>query len=232
MTASEQSGVAERRRDRVLGLCIVAVAFVLSLLVSIWAKKKSEPEQSGPLAPPSTERIVGWPNAVDAAKNLPRVREVTRRVLLRGFVVEGARSDGTVDMTQPAHQIRYSFQSPQGHGPQPPREPGVVPRRDLCGKQQVRILSNGVVPDPDQPDVACLASRGEPLPEPSCTLERVWQRAIERGVPKDALARIDYYSARSGPAFRFETLDRGSRFSLSGDCERELSRSQAVGHVP
>lgn len=232
MTASEQSGVAERRRDRVIGLCIVAVAFVLSLLISLWAKHKSEPEQSAPLAPPSTERIAGWPNAVTPAQNLQRVREVTRRALFRGFVAIGVRSDGTVDLTKPDHEIRYAFQSPQGQGPQPPREPGVVPRRDLCGKQSVRIGHEGVVADPDEPEVSCIAVRGEPLPEPGCSLARVWERAIERGVSRHALARIDYYWARSGPAFRFELLDRGSRFALSGDCSRELSRSDATGHVP
>lgn len=221
-----------RRHDRVIGLVIVAVAFLISLLISVWAKRRSEPEQSAPLLPPTTEGIQGWPHQVDPVANLPRARAVTRRLLLRGFVAEGVKSDGTVDLTRPSSNVRYSFQSPQGHGPQPPREPGVVPRRDLCGRQSVRIRSNGIYAEPDQPEVACSPLHGEPLPDPGCSLARVWEVAIERGVSSQAVARIEYYRAQAGPAFRFQLLDGSSPFVIYGDCERELTHREGLGHVP
>lgn len=223
-----------RRRDRVQGLFIVAMAFVVSIFISLWAKRKSEPERALPPEPASPERIQGWPNAVDPVQNLPRARELTRRLLFRGFVAEGVRSDGTVDLSQPGtgNNVRYSFQSPDGHGPQPPREPGLVPRRDLCGRQSVRIRELGVYAEPDQPEVVCSLTHGDPLPDPGCSLGEVWQAAIERGVPKDALARIQFYRAAAGPAFRFQLLNNTSTFTLYGDCERELGHEEAVGHVP
>jgi hypothetical protein len=232
LAAPPDSNSAARRKDRVVGLTIVAVAFVISLFISLWAKKKSEPEQAPPLAPPTTERIEGWPSSVDPVKNLPRAREATRRLLLRCFVAEGVRSDGAVDLSGASNNIRYSFQSPQGHGPQPPREPGIVPRRDLCGRQSVRIRNTGLYADPDQPEVACSSAHGEPLPDPGCSLAEVWKKAIDRNVSPQALARIEYYRARSGPAFRFALLDDSNRFSLSADCEHELSGRDASGHVP
>lgn len=224
--------VTHARRDRVVGLGIVAFAFLLSLAISLWAKRRSEPERTLPPAPPTTENIQGWPSAVDPVKNLARAREVTKRLLLRGFVAEGVRSDGTVDLTRSGSNIRYSFQSPQGHGPQPPREPGVVPRRDLCGRQSVRVRSNGIYAEPDQSEVGCSPAHGEPLPDPGCELVKVWQAAIERGVSQNAVARIEYYRSIAGPAFRFQLLDGSSTFSLYGDCGRELRHREAVGHVP
>lgn len=223
----------ERRRDRVVGLTIVAVAFAFSLAISYWAKLKSEPEQGGPLPPPTTERIEGFPNGVSAEKNLARAREVTRRLLLRGFVVEGARSDGTVDVSKPEHGVRYSFQSPAGHGPQPPREPGVVPRRDLCGRQSVWIRANGLAPESDNAEVSCAASPPDPLPDPDCSLEQVFKWAIEHHkVAPEALARVEYYRAHAGPAFRFESFDRSVSFAIDAECTRELTGREAAGRVP
>ncbi|HET9931519.1 MAG TPA: hypothetical protein VFQ35_12550, partial [Polyangiaceae bacterium] len=114
-----------RQRDRLHGLAVVGIAFLMSLGISFWAKRVSEPEQGAPPAPPTTAGIVGWPNAVDPIKTLSVARSLTRRVLFRGMVIEGARSDGTVAASQASSRIRYVFQSPAGHGPQPPRVPGV-----------------------------------------------------------------------------------------------------------
>jgi hypothetical protein len=222
-----------RRRDRIQGLLIVAVAFFISLLISVWAKRRSEPEPSVPPAPATTERIQGWPSAVDPVENLARARELTRRLLFRGFVAEGVKSDGTVDLSQPTgSNVRYSFQSPQGHGPQPPRETGIVPRRDLCGRQSVRIREVGIYAEPDQSEVVCSSAHGEPLPDPGCSLSEIWKEAIARGVSREGLARIQFYRASAGPAFRFQLMDGTSTFTLYGDCERELDHAEAGGHVP
>src|SRR5687767_12960846 len=89
-----------RRSDRVFGLAIIAVAFIACLALSVWAKYASRPETSPPPGPPTTQGIVGWAKAVDAVKTLPRARELTRRTVLRGIVIEGVRSDGTIDLTE------------------------------------------------------------------------------------------------------------------------------------
>lgn len=236
MTSASQLPRSElRRRDRFLGLLIVGGAFLLSLPISLWAKHRSEPESSTPPDPATTEGIQGWPLAVDPVANLARARELTRRLLFRGFVAEGVKSDGTLDLSQPGSggNVRYSFQSPPGHGPQPPREVGVVPRRDRCGRQSVRIREVGIYAEPDQPEVVCSPHNDdETLPEPGCSLDAIWKLALERGVSRDALARIQYYPAVSGPAFRFQLLDNSSTFALDADCESELRPSHAKGHVP
>ena len=87
-----------RQRDRLHGLAVVGIAFLTSLGISFWAKRVSEPEQGKPPAPPTTTGIVGWPNAVDPIKTLSVARSLTRRVLLRGMVIEGARSDAAGDV--------------------------------------------------------------------------------------------------------------------------------------
>lgn len=223
-----------RRRDRFFGLLIVGGAFLLSLPISLWAKHRSEPERSMPSEPATIEGISGWPRAVDPIRNLARARELTRRSLFRGFIAEGVKSDGTIDLSQPATgaNIRYSFQSPPGHGPQPPRQVGVVPRRDRCGRQSVRVREVGIYAEPDQAEVICPRQEEEALPDPECSLERIWRVAIERGAPEDALARVQYYPSISGPAYRFQLLDNSVTFALEVDCETELSLARASGHVP
>jgi hypothetical protein len=223
---------AERRRDRVIGLLIVAVAFAAALGLSYWAKIASRPETSAPPGPPTTDGVIGYPSAVDPVKTLPLARAATKRVLLRGFVAEGVRSDGTVDLGEGPGRVRYAFQSPQGHGPQPPREPGTLPRRHYCGKQNVHLRREGLVADPDVPEYPCPAPNTDHLPDPRCGLREVWAHALARGAMKDRLARIEYYRSRGGPAWRFELPGTPYRFSLYGDCAQELQASDAYGSVP
>lgn len=217
---------AARRRDKRIGLAMIAGAFVLSLLISLWAKRVSGPELGMAPAPPTTVGIPGFPNQVDPLKVLPMARELTPRPLLRGIVVEGAASDGTVDV-KVGGEIRYSFQSPAGHGPQPPRKPGVVPRRNNCGRQNVRVHAGGIAADLDQPAIPCALSPADPLPEPRCTLEKVWSAALRKGAVKNARARIEYYRSTAGPAWRID-VPGSTRLNLYGDCERELGRSESA----
>ena len=223
---------ASRHPDKRLGLIIVGVAFVVSLGISFWAKRVSDPEQGKPPAPPTTEGIVGFPNAVDPLATLRAARGLTPRNLLCGIVIEGVTASGTVDLKVPGAGARYSFQSAAGQGPQPPRVPGQVPRRDLCGRQQVELRAKGLYAAPDHLAVPCLPTQPDALPEPRCKLAEIWKRAQEKGAsPKDP-ARIEYYRAAAGPAWRFELPNGSLRFSLYGDCRRELSRSQSIGSVP
>jgi hypothetical protein len=224
--------VFARQRDKWLGMAIVGVTFLLGIAISLWAKHQSRPETSEPPGPPTTEGIVGWPSHVDVTATLAGARKVTRRNLLRGFTAEGVSSDGKVDLTEGPVRVRYAFQSAAGQGPQPVSEIGPLPQRPLCGKQDVRLRKEGLVADADQPSQPCLPKPPEPLPDPQCTLATIWQRALERGVRSDRLARIEYYRAHAGPAWRFEQAETGVHFVLYGDCRTELRGAATSGRVP
>jgi len=221
-----------RRRDRLRGLVIVGSTFVLCLLVSVWAKRRSMPVLSAPPGPPTTVGVVGFPNAVDVVKTLPRARQITPRNLLRGIVADAVKSDGTIDLSTPSGRARYSFQSAVGEGPEPQREPGTLARRSYCGRQTIDLRKDGLVAEVDAADAVCATHPTDPLPEPHCTLADVWAHALSRGVPKERMARIEYYRASAGPAWRFEAPHARGRFSLYGDCKRELDAHEAVNIAP
>jgi hypothetical protein len=215
-----------RARDRRVGLALVAGAFVASLGISIWAKRISGPEPGQAPAPASSVGVPGWPNKIDVLGSLPRARELTPRTLLRGIVIEGSKSDGTIDVKE-GGEVKFQFQSAAGQGPQPPRKPGVVPRKNNCGRQSVRIHGAGMGADLDQPGIACSVSNPGPLPEPRCSIAKVWSAALRKGAPPNGRARIEYYRSVAGPAWRFEVAG-SMRLHLYGDCERELVRGEAA----
>ena len=220
-----------RRKDRVFGLLIVATAFCGALALSWWAKLESRPERSEPPGPPTTEGLVGYPSKVDPVQAVQVARTLTKRSLLRGFVAEAVRSDGVVDLSEGPGRVRYLFQSPPGEGPQPPRAPGTLARGLYCGKQNVHLRKEGLVAGADIADYPCPARHADPLPDPRCGTREVWQRALRKGAQSDRLARIEYYRARVGPAWRFELPGTPYRFSLYGDCGRELRSVEAIGSV-
>jgi hypothetical protein len=221
-----------RGPDKLHGLLVVGGAFLVSLGISLCAKRISEPEQGRPPLPASTVGVVGWPGTIQALATLPAARQLTRRTLLRGIVIEGVKSDGTFDVKSAGAGARYSFQSSPGQGPQPARVPGVVPRRNLCGRQNVELRALGLYAEPDQLDAPCQPTQVDSLPEPRCTLAQIWEHALQKGATAQQRARIEYYRSAAGPAWRFELPDGSLRFSLYGDCRRELSRAESSGSVP
>jgi hypothetical protein len=223
---------AARRRDRLLGLVIVAVAFAFCLALSFWAKEKSEPETSEPPGPPTVQGVVGYPQAVDAVESLKAARAMTRRAALRGIVLDGVKPDGLMDVSEGATRARFVFQSQPGEGPQPPREPGTLPKRITCGKQNVLIRSGGMVAEPDEADHPCPPGGVEALPEPQCTPHALWRHARRRQIAGDTPARIEYFRAKAGPAWEFEIPGTRHRFTLYGDCKRELNGSEAQSDAP
>lgn len=223
---------APRRRDRVVGLLIVAIAFCGSLCLSWWAEQVSRPEVPQPPAPATSVGLGGFPKNVDPLAVLPLARERTPRNLLRGIVVEGVGADGTVDVAHGVGSIRYSFQSPPGEGPQPPREPGTLPRRRYCGKQVVSVTQAGIGAERDQSAAGCASQPLPALPEPTCGPKELWAHAIRAGAPDDRHARVEYYSSQVGPAWRFDLPQSRYRFSLGADCRRELSVQQASSLGP
>jgi hypothetical protein len=229
--AAALSEIRARRRDKIVGLTIVGVTFVLSLALSIWAKHASRPETSAPPGPPTTVGVPGYPYRVDVVGTLAAARAATKRTLLRGIVVDGVRSDGTIDVSEGPGRARYIFQSPPGRGPQPaPTAQGA--RGVYCGRQEVHLRNEGLVAVPDQASVSCGPRVLEPLPDPQCSLSALWQQAIRKGVPADRLARIEYFRANGGPAWRFDARDGGKRLVLYGDCRRELKGHAAASQSP
>src|SRR5690606_34759527 len=224
---------AHRRRDKAIGLVIIGVTFVLCILGSLWGKELAEPEVSQPPRPPTTEGVVGWPNKVEAIATLPAAREATQREELRGIVAERASADGTIAVEVTGAEARDSGRSAPGRGRQPAREPGTVPRRSYCGKQNVFIRKRGLVAEADMAGYPCSPRLPEPLPPPQCSLKDVWDFAIKnRGVPTERPARIEYYRAKQGPAYRFTLPGTQHRFSISADCSRELVGGDVFGGVP
>jgi hypothetical protein len=221
-----------RERDRRMGILIVASAFAAALCISWWARSRSGGEPEYPPPPPTTEGLVGYPHQVDVLASLAGARKLTERDQLRGIAVWGAKSDGTVDVSSAGSRIRYSFASARGDGPQPPRPPGTLPKREYCGRQNVHVKSEGFVADPDQPATPCPVVRGDQLPEPRCGPKEVWQKALAKGAPADQRALIEYYRAEAGPAWHFTIPGTRFLFTLYGDCERELYGVDANGSVP
>ncbi|HEU5076355.1 MAG TPA: hypothetical protein VFU02_19320 [Polyangiaceae bacterium] len=224
--------LAARRKDKLRGLVIIGGTFVACILLSVWGKEQAEPEESLPPRPPTTEGIAGWPNKVDPFAALPLARSISQRDLLRGIVAEHVDPEGTVDFEKGAGTVRYSFQSEPGHGPQPPRDPGRVPPRSYCGKQSVNIRRHGIVADPDVPAFPCQLKARDSLPNPECTTKQIWDYAITQGVPKGKPARIEYFSAQSGPAYRFTVPGTQHRVVVASDCKTELKSREAHGGVP
>jgi hypothetical protein len=223
---------SQRTRDKVLGLLIVAVAFAVCLALSIWAKEKSRPETSEPPGPPTVAGLVGYPSEVEPVASLAAARKLTKRPILRGIVLDGVQSNGTIDVSEGPGRVRYTFQSPAGHGAQPHREPGTLPKRVTCGRQNVVVRKEGLVAEPDQSDYPCPPAAVEPLPDPQCSPRELWRLARKRKVPRDRAAHIEYFRAKAGPAWRFEISGTSHRFTMYGDCKRELVGIEAHGTVP
>jgi hypothetical protein len=211
----------------------VAVAFMVCLAVSIWAKEKSRPEISEPPGPPTLDGVVGFPSGVEAVATLSAARKLTRRPALRGIVFENVATDGGINFNEEGARVRYTFQSSAGQGAQPAREPGTLPKRVTCGKQNVVLTKQGLVAEPDQADFPCPPAGVEPLPEPQCTPKDLWKAARKRKVPRERGAHIEYFRAKAGPAWRFEIPGMPQhKFTLYGDCKRELTGAEAHGSVP
>jgi hypothetical protein len=221
-------GANRTRRDRITGLSILGVAFLGSLCVSWWASVVSAPESSPEPAPPTQEGLVGFPKNVDAMAALQQAHGLTLRERVYGIVLDGVKSDGTVDVTAAKSEIRFTFDSARGDGPQPERPKGTLPDRTYCGRQSIRVTPDGIFAEPDEPRTSCRSGEGE-LPDPVCGPKEVWDKARTRGVKPNALARIEYYRSSAGPAWRFEERGGRHRFSVYGDCKRMLNGREARG---
>ncbi len=225
--ASAAAAALPEKRDRLAGFSIIFIAFSAALVISWKASDAVKPNIAREPAPPTSEGLSGYPSRVDPLETLALARELSERDQLRRIVANGVRADGTIDLDAPHSSIRYEFDSALGEGPEPPRPPGTVRHARYCGRQSVQVTRAGIFADQDQPRAPCRPLAGEPLPEPRCTLQQLWSRALERRAPSDGRATIEYYRAHEGPAWRFSIPSASVSFTLFGDCERELSGKPA-----
>src|SRR5690606_25623149 len=166
-----------RRKDKAVGLGIVAATFGVSMLFSLWAKHASTPPTSEEPAPPTTTGLIGYPEKIDPLAALPLARELTKRPLLRGFVADGVSPKGLIDVRDKVSKVRFSFQSAPGQGAQPPRAPGTLPTRTYCGRQNVLVKKDGIGAEPDVASFPCGSKPPTALPEPRCRPEKLWALA-------------------------------------------------------
>jgi hypothetical protein len=230
--ASAPVGTPPLPRDRVAGFSIIFVAFAAALVISWKASEAVKPNVAPEPAPPSSEGLSGYPSQVDPVLTLSLAQSLTGRGQLRRIVATGVASNGTVDLQHASSAIRYEFDSAQGEGPEPPRPAGTVRAVHYCGRQTVNVKRDGIYADPDQPRAPCRVNTGAPLPEPRCSLDRLWAEALRRGAPASGYASVEYFRANEGPAWRFSLPEAKVNFTLFGDCERELKGKDARPIAP
>lgn len=226
-----------RRRDRVLGLSILGLSFAGSMALSLWAKDETTPRAAPPPAPPTTMGVPGFPARVRPHELVERARSLSVRSLLQGFDAEGVRADGTMDFSAKGTALRFAFQSPRGHGPQPARAGGTLPERTYCGLQSVSVGPHGIAAEKDDMKVACSHKEPRALPPPDrCTVTDVWAVARSRHIDDGGTARIEYFWAEAGPAYRFTKEEKKKptqRFVISAkDCKKLFGGKQQRGSVP
>jgi len=221
-----------RKRDRIYGLSTIVLAFAGCMALSVWGMRFSTPRPA-PLPPPaSQEDISGFPSEVRPFELLERARGLTVRQKFRGFEAKGVHREGHLDLSSPTSSLRFVFQSPQGRGPQPQREPGTLPERRYCGTQSVVVDHAGIIAWADHAKTPCGGKEIEDLPPPvGCTIEKLWAIADSKKMKKKGTADVEYFEAQGGAAFRFEK-DRRSFVVSARDCKTELKGRDQRGILP
>lgn len=222
----------ERRRDKLLGLAIIILAFGGCMLFSLWGLQYAQPTQAAKPAPPTKAGLpAGFPKKVKPLELIDQARALSERENFRGFVATRVKADGTIDLSHKKASIRYSFQSARGRGHQPPRPAATLPDRRFCGVQSVVVKKNGIGAREDDPDRSCPSDDVSDLPLPQCTLKDVWKAAKKKKISTKGTAKIEYFDSVAGPAYRFKKGKRS--FVLSAkQCKKTIKGSGARGSVP
>lgn len=214
-----------------LGLGVLLLAFVGCLGLSLLAMHEATPQEIPKPLPPTTDALPGFPTRVRPFELLGRAREMTERTVFVGMTVRGLRKDGSLDLTEESHNVRYSFQDPRGIGLQPTRKGGTLPTRTYCGKQSVRLTVEGIGSTADTPGIPCTGSGPEALPPPACKMSELSKVAEKKKVVLAGGVHLDYFKSRAGPAYR---IKHGSRqvTILGSDCKTILRGNDERGSVP
>lgn len=221
----------ERRRDKLLGLAIIILAFGGCMLLSLWGLQYAQPTQAAEPAPPTKEGLSGFPKKVKPLELIAQATALSERENFRGFVANRVYHDGTIDLSNKKASIRFSFQSARGRGHQPPRPPATLPDRRFCGVQSVMVKKNGMGAREDDADRSCPSKEVTNLPFPKCTLKDVWKLAVKKKIKKKGTAKIEYFESLSGPAYRFKQGKRSFVMSAK-HCGKTIKGSGARGSVP
>lgn len=216
------------RRDRAVGLGLIAVSFLVALGISVRAKEASLPVLATQPAPPSTAGIEGFPATVKPLLLVDAANALTPRDQLAGIAIVGAKPDGTVDVHSGGN-ARYVFRSPEGTGPEPEREYGELAFKKYCGFQVVSLTTAGLGAAPDVSNADCKRAI-EALPQPGCSVEQLWELGKQRGADPERSATIEYYRASSGPAWAFTS--GSANFSVAPDCRTVLSDEDRTPVLP
>lgn len=221
-----------RKRDRILGLAIIVLAFGGCMGLSVWGMRVSTPRPAPAPLPASQADLPGFPQAVRPLDVLQRARHLTVREKFRGFEARGLKRDGTLDFTRNDTSLKFVFQSPQGRGPQPERVPGTLPNRRYCGTQTIVVDRKGISALPDRANVSCGGKEIEDLGLPiGCGIDAVLVAAEKKKMKTRGGVKIEYFDAASGPAFRLDSERRTLTLSAR-DCKKELKGREQRGTLP
>ncbi len=221
-------------KDRFAGLLVLVVAMAACISFSFWAKVQARPETMLQASPATLRGIVGWPHAVDALATLEAARRSSRPRELRQIVLDGVKSDGTIDVVTGPGALTYLFhnypkkaKAPKPNEPAVVEKPGVVEKAPLCPRQTILVRKDGIDPQAEVRDNRCPTVMSDPLPIPTCGPREVWVKAVAKGASIQQLAHLEYYRSKAGPAWKM-ALPRGRfQLALTSDCQRELSRREA-----
>ncbi len=208
---------AKTKRDHVVGLVVVGVAFALAVAISHDSHGRSQPVFSQEPEPPTKQGVPGFPNQVDVLQGLEKARALTPRQHLARIHALGVRANGSVDLTQAGARVQYLFRSKEGEGPVPERPPGTLARRRYCGQQAVDITSAGIGARPDRADRRC-EPEFRSVPTPECGPKELWELAKSKGASDAQRAKVEYTLDEQGPVWKFRIEGTEVEFTTRGDC--------------
>jgi hypothetical protein len=216
-------------KDRLSGLGVLIGAMAFCLGLSFWAKDVPRPERDPRGARIGVRGISGWPHAVDAIGTLEAARNSSRPRELREIVLEGVKSDGTIDVVTGPGSLDYVFHNGL-RDPQPKKADGAhaAETRPTCPRQVVRVRSDGIDPQSEMKDNRCPLGAAEPLPNPVCGPRELWVHAIAIGASIRQLAHMQYYRSKAGPAWKLSLSGGKFEMIMSHDCKRELGPREAM----
>jgi len=221
-------------KDRFAGLLVLVCSMGACVCLSFWAKDVARPESVVRASPATLRGVVGWPHAVDALATLEAARRSSRPRELRQIILDGVKSDGTIDIVTGPGALSYVFHNGEKK-PKPPKpnelgaagRPPVGDKAVDCPRQVIRVRDDGLDPQAEMNDHRCPVLESEPLPSPTCGPRDLWAKAIAKGATIRQLAHIEYYRSKSGPAWKMSLPGGHFNLVLSADCKLELTFDQA-----
>jgi hypothetical protein len=117
---------------------------------------------------------------------------------------------GITDLEAFGGEVRYRFTSPSRAKAEAPPHQGPIGAPDppvtwqTCEVYVTYHKNSMKTSDYQNHGDAC----GKPMRAPSCTVAEVWQEALRRGAPQNALAHVRLDARHKGPTWEFRISDR------------------------